>query len=150
MLSAGSVLAACAVALLVAAAIPADAETPPETTVEIQQPEVTVDGMNVAIDPETGHVRPLTPAEQRKLAAAMKKQFGVKAHPPVVHADGTLSVFVGTDYVSYSVARVAEDGSILRQCAEDQESAITFLAGGATQAPAVPPLLAAPATREEQ
>jgi hypothetical protein len=147
------VLAACAVATFVAAALPARAETPNEpaaTAEQAQEPTVSVAGMNVAVDPETGHIRPLTPAEQRKLAAAMKKQFGVKAHQPVAHADGMLSTVVGTEFLSYSVGRLAADGSVERECAAGLEAAVDFLSFETAAAPAAVAASSADPDREER
>jgi hypothetical protein len=148
-----TVLAACAVATLVVGGAPARAEAPDDPAVTAPtavEPAVTLGSMNVAIDPQTGQLRPLTPAEQKRLVAEMKKLFSVKAHDPVLHADGMISTVLGTEYLSFSVARLTADGSIERECAASQESALAFLAGETAASPAAPPLLATTAVREER
>jgi len=148
------VMGGLAAAALVAGAFPALAEAAADVAearpaAAEKAPAVQVGGLNVAVDPETGRIRPLTLAEQRKLAAAMKKQFGVKAQEPVVHADGMFSAVVGTEFLSYSVARLAADGTVERQCAASVDSAIDFLAGDDASTPAAEQA-AASANREER
>jgi hypothetical protein len=92
--------------------------------------------LNVAVDAETGRLRPVTPAEAKKIAFELRKQFGVKAHAPVLHADGMLSVVLGTDYLSFSTARIGADGKVVRECAAGADATTEFLTASGPGAPA--------------
>lgn len=60
--------------LLFGACLAANAAEPPATpTAQSETQDVVVSGVKVAIDPKTGHIRPLTAAESKQLSDAMLK-----------------------------------------------------------------------------
>jgi hypothetical protein len=57
---------------------------------------VTIGAMRVAVDPKTGDLRPLTPAEARKLADEMRRLFKPRElTAPTQRPDGALSAAHG-------------------------------------------------------
>ncbi len=94
-----------------------------EAAIQPANEHVTVPfaGMQIAVDPETGRLRPPTAVEAAKLAAGMRKMFGKPVHsksgPQVTeHADGMLSAVIAPDLIRYSVLHINEDGSRTQEC----------------------------------
>lgn len=94
--------------------------------------------MVVTKDPETGALRPATPAEREKLLGrtplARPKERTVVTLP-----DGSLMVELGEADMSYAVATKGPDGSIARTCVHGSEAAAKKVAASAPAAPAAPP-----------
>lgn len=115
------VLALCAVASLAfggvsAAADEADSQTG-TTAVETAEAAgdipVSVAGMTVFIDPETGQLRPPTAEEAAALAAAMQSLFSAESlEPPreIALKDGGVAIDVGLSQLDFSVATVGANG----------------------------------------
>ncbi|HSL82250.1 MAG TPA: hypothetical protein VLF66_05705, partial [Thermoanaerobaculia bacterium] len=107
-------------ALLALLAVPAwageDAPTGPvaepaaPTAIDDGYIPVTVAGMQVAIDPETGELRTPTPAERSALAEAFQNAFGPNrlARKAVVHRDasGMLAMQLGFEHLDSYVAEI--------------------------------------------
>lgn len=87
--------------------------------------DITYAGVRVAIDPQTGKLRPLTATESQALSAAMLK--GNQRVPRIgnqprnaqearatkrVHADGGVSVILPADQMSQIQATVGADGQV--------------------------------------
>ncbi len=125
-----------ALALVLALGFQATAEESQAT--DPQQPEQTqltedgylatsVAGVQIFIDPETGRMRPPSEAEAAQLAAAMQQMFGKplkSGYAPVEHADGSVSMVVGADYLSLSVLHIGEDGQLHTECVDDLHTAL--------------------------
>jgi hypothetical protein len=88
--------------------------------------DVTYAGVRVAIDPATGKLRPLTPAENQALSSAIlkdRKQAPRVAKQPRnateagatrrVHSDGSVSVRVPADQMSEMSATIGADGQVI-------------------------------------
>ncbi len=70
-------------------------------------------GQKVAIDPQTGKIRPLTPEEARALAEARKKPEGESRELIVTYyTNGMVTVELTEDYLDAVVAKVNPDGTI--------------------------------------
>lgn len=92
--------------------------------------EVAGTGMQVAIDPQTGRLRPTTAAEARQLLRALQTQMQAaprRATAATQHADGTLSVVLGEDSLQMFLAKVGADGALVRACVDSIEAAEQFL-----------------------
>lgn len=81
---------------------------------------VTVAGMQVAIDAETGRLRPPTPAEAKALADAFQQTFGGDrlARKTIVRKDahGMLTAHVDLSLLDHYVAEVQADGTLATRC----------------------------------
>jgi hypothetical protein len=97
------------------------AKEPAETT-------VTVGSVTVGVDPKTGDIRPLTAAEAARLAREMNRLFKPRELRRVQNPDGSLSAIVSPNVLRFSVARIEADGTVSRECAPSQETALEFLA----------------------
>lgn len=87
-----------------------------------------VNGQTVAVDGQTGQMRPLTPEEQQRLADGIKplvnqSDEGLKQ---VQRADGSVSVNLEGRFQNVSVAQKDEDGSISQSCVNSPETAGAF------------------------
>lgn len=87
-------------------------------------------GQSVAIDRQTGKLRPPTPDEARQLGAALKNYLNrsgqgltVKTHP-----NGVQSVDLQGRFQSVSLAKVNADGSTSEKCVTNMQEAQDFLA----------------------
>ena len=97
---------------------------------------VTIGGLRVAVDPKTGELRSLTPAEARKLQDQMRKLFPERVvDAPTVRPDGSLSAVVAPNTLRFSVVRVGADGRLDTECAEGPKEALGFLTDGKTSKP---------------
>lgn len=89
---------------------------------------VTIGDLRVAVDPKTGELRPLTPAEAKKLQDEMKKKFPARTlDAPTVRSDGSLSAVVAPNTLRFSVARTDASGRVEAECTESQGEALEFL-----------------------
>lgn len=130
-------LLSCVAFLAAASAVPA--EEPAEAanpTDEKAYVDVTFAGMQIAVDPETGEIRPPSEAEARRLSAAMQKMFGKRVHRsmPRVTKSGDMAVVLGFEHFNYSIARVDAEGDVQLDCAAGAHEAHELLMTPATPA----------------
>lgn len=108
----------------VAIALDDDAQEPGE----VREAAVTLGGIQVAVDPQTGELRPLSNAEAQQLAKEMRRRFPPRSvTAPRVAPDGTLSSVVMPNVLRLSVARVGADGKVAVECADGVEKAVDFM-----------------------
>lgn len=93
---------------------------------------VSLAGVQVAIDPATGKLRPLSPAEARKLAAGLNRMFrepasGEAGYIAMQHRDGMLSAVLGTDYLSFTTVTIDADGTLNAVCSSHPTAAAAAL-----------------------
>ena len=86
--------------------------------------------IQVEADPDTGRLRPPTPAQRRSLADALRHQFRSAPRAPDYFADGTISVIVATERLNFSVAQVNEQGLPETSCVSGLEQAVSVLETG--------------------
>ena len=86
--------------------------------------------IQVETDPDTGRLRPPTPAQRKSLAAALRHQFRSAPRAPTYFADGTISVVVATERLNFSVAQVNEQGLPETSCVSGLEQAVSVLEMG--------------------
>ena len=86
--------------------------------------------IQVEADPDTGRLRPPTPAQRRSLADALRHQFRSAPRAPDYFADGTISVVVATERLNFSVAQVNEQGLPETSCVSGLEQAVSVLETG--------------------
>ena len=91
--------------------------------------------IQVETDPDTGRLRPPTPAQRRSLAAALRHQFRSAPRAPDYFADGTISVVVATERLNFSVAQVNEQGLPETSCVSGLEQAVSVLETGGHNLP---------------
>jgi hypothetical protein len=121
---------AAAVALTLAgtlAAIAAQGTSGSEKAREAAAPpdlKVNVAGMQVAIDPATGKLRPPTAEESRALAEALHQQFAPSSRPLTViqAANGALALELTEDYMETALLRIHPDGSTTIDCMSPAEA----------------------------
>jgi hypothetical protein len=102
---------------------PAAVEAAPPQDVKLQ-----LGALQVAIDSETGELRPLTRQEAAHLANEMRKRFKPREiGEPTLRPDGSLSAIVVPNVFRFSVARIDGDGEVRLDCAESTEDAIEHL-----------------------
>jgi hypothetical protein len=114
---------------------PADAGTKPADL------RVTVAGMQVAVDPQTGKLRPPTAEESRALAQALRQEFVQPSAPLQVvrAANGAEMVELPEDFMETAVLLIAQDGTRQIQCMSAEEAQrITSLDKSATSGVHVP------------
>jgi hypothetical protein len=114
-------------AWLAAGGAAAAAPPAPAAAAKDAKKEVTLEGLRVAIDPKTGELRPLTPAETRKLQDAMRKRFAARDVELTQRSDGALSSVVAPNLLSFSVARVGAEGKVERSCVAGADEALALL-----------------------
>ena len=101
----------------------AAAEVAPTEDVKLQ-----LGALQVAIDSETGELRPLTRQEAAHLANEMRKRFKPREiGEPTLRPDGSLSAIVVPNVFRFSVARIDGDGKVRLDCAESTEDAVEHL-----------------------
>lgn len=137
LLSLLGVAAAVALASGSAVAVPQESGEAEEQTAVASQPvtssdeapeaTVTIGGMQVGVDPETGEIQPLSKAEAAKLAREMRKLFKPRKLERIENADGSLSAVVSPNVLRYSVARVEADGTVSQDCVESPDAALEFV-----------------------
>ncbi len=87
---------------------------------------MTIYGVQVFIDPETGLMRAPTPEEAAALAVEMRKQFGEPTQTKgqvaqVKRADGTVMAEVGPELMNFSVVRILPDGTTEFDCVKGHD-----------------------------
>ena len=119
---------------------PAPTKPAPQAGKEPAAPPGTAKNMIVTRDPETGQIRPATPAEREKLLGR-RPLAAVAERPVVVLPDGSLMVEMGPANMSYAVAKKNPDGTISQSCVHGAEAAAKKAAAApsASQAPAPAP-----------
>lgn len=127
-------LAAAALALLLgspgsALVIAEEGQKPAEE----ESVDVTIGSVSIAVDPETGDLRPLSRAEARELAREMRRLFKSRDLQLEEAGDGVLSAVAAPNVLSYTVARVGEDGEPVLECAPGREAAIEQLTRAASE-----------------
>ena len=91
--------------------------------------------IQVEVDPDTGRLRPPTPAQRKSLADALRHQFRSTPRAPGYFADGTISVVVATERLNFSVAQVNEQGLPETSCVSGLEQAVSVLETGGYKLP---------------
>lgn len=86
-------------------------------------------GQSVAIDRQTGKLRPPTPEEARKLAEGLKNFLSRSDQglTIVTHPNGAQSVDLQGRFQSVTLAKVNPDGSTSEKCVTSMSEAQTFL-----------------------
>jgi hypothetical protein len=84
------------------------AEAPAKQTAQQETQDVMVSGVKVAIDPKTGHIRPMTEAESKQLSDAMVKSPSMKR---TLSARGRASTQPRTMAEARSTSRVLANGT---------------------------------------
>jgi hypothetical protein len=124
-------------ALLLLPLAPAQAGEKDEAGHDGEGRQVTFAGTTMSIDPETGHLRPPSAEEVKKLRAGMRELFArMRAERRsqgatipeegmlVPREDGVTSALVGTKHLNFTVARVGPDGRASTRCVNgDQDGA---------------------------
>ncbi len=82
---------------------------------------VTFAGMKVAIDPETGKLRPPTPEEAQALSQAMDARFRTAPLREVKKADGTVMMDLQGQFLEASVVTRNADGTFTHRCSAGEK-----------------------------
>lgn len=127
----GSSVAALVAAATMAAGLAAPATAAGPAPAEAVR-NVPVAGMQVAIDPATGRLRQPTPAEARQLLQGLQQMLKAspRAHVAEQHADGTLSLVLGDEYLSVALAKLGTGGAVAQACVDSTAAAERFLLDG--------------------
>ncbi len=85
-------------------------------------------GSVVAIDRQTGQMRPLTAAEAQTLALGIKELLNQSTDGlvQVRRADGSVSIDLQGRFQNVTLARKESDGSIVQACVDSPENAAVF------------------------
>jgi len=85
-------------------------------------------GQTVAIDRQTGQIRPLTPEEARMLADGIKQLVNQSTDGlvEVRHANGGVSMNLQGRFQNVTLAKKEADGTVSQSCVNDLESAANF------------------------
>lgn len=115
-------------ALLLAATTMAAAQNSAKTEAD-QYTNVPFAGQSVAVDRQTGKLRPPTPAEARRLGMALKKYLNRSSQGLTVrtHPNGAQSVDLQGRFQNVSLAKVDSDGSASEKCVTSMQEAEEFL-----------------------
>src|SRR4051812_47169692 len=94
-----------------------------------QYTSVPFAGQSVAIDRQTGKLRPPTPDEARQLGAALKNYLNRSSQGLTVktHPNGVQSVDLQGRFQNVSVAKINADGSASEKCVSNMKEAEEFL-----------------------
>lgn len=96
---------------------PAAAESP--DTDAVKAAKITTSASKTGANPD-GTLRPVTPAEEKKLNAALLKTLShYQKHQPEKKADGSLSLVVAPFSLSAVVAERTSDGKIVIGCTDE-------------------------------
>ena len=117
-----------------------------------QYTSVPFAGQSVAIDRQTGKLRPPTPDEARQLGAALKNYLNRSSQNLTVktHPNGVQSVDLQGRFQSVSVAKINPDGSTSEKCVTNMKEADEFLTTSpAKQKPASPATKTNPSAEEK-
>lgn len=104
-------------------------ERAPSKTKAERYTHVPFAGQSVAIDRQTGKVRPPTPDEARQLGAALKNYLNRSSQGLTVriHPNGVQSVDLQGRFQSVSVAKINANGSVSEKCVTNMQEAQNFL-----------------------
>ena len=95
---------------------------------EAETESVAVAGIQVAIDPDTGRLRPPTDEEVTALRSALLQMFGASESPTVtVRDDGVESALLGASQCKMSVVTVNDDGALTHGCVDGPQGALRML-----------------------
>lgn len=97
---------------------------------------MTVLGMQVHIDPETGELRTPTPEEAAALSAQLQGLFAsaAAAEPQVTyHEDGMLTAALDFGSMDFSVVRISGDGTPVFDCVDGASAAAELAAAPALE-----------------
>src|SRR5215204_3501248 len=85
-------------------------------------------GQTVAIDRQTGQIRPLTPEEAQRLAEGIKQLVNQSSEGlvEVRHANGGVSMDLQGRFQNVMLARKEADGTVSHSCVNDLEAAADF------------------------
>lgn len=85
-------------------------------------------GQTIAIDRQTGQIRPLTPQEAQTLAEGIRQLVNQSTEGlvEVRHSNGGVSMNLQGRFQNVSLARKEADGTISQACVNDLESAADF------------------------
>lgn len=103
--------------------------TAPSPSTELELPAGTA-ALRVAIDPETGTLVP-DHSPVKALDADLENMLSRSSEglKEIVHPDGHVSVHLEGRFMSASLARVAQDGTVETTCVENSEAMDEFLNG---------------------
>jgi hypothetical protein len=89
---------------------------------------VKVAGRDVQVDPQTGQIKPLTPAEAQQLADGLKTMLNKSTEGlvPEKHADGSVSIDLQGRFQNVAMARVNADGTLEESCVDEPLAAAQF------------------------
>ena len=89
---------------------------------------VKVAGRDVQVDPQTGQIKPLTPAEAQQLADGLKTMLNKSTEGLVQekHPDGSTSIDLQGRFQNVAVARVNADGTLEQSCVDEPLAAAQF------------------------
>jgi len=89
---------------------------------------VKVAGRDVQVDPQTGQIKPLTPAEAQQLADGLKTMLNKSTEGLVQekHPDGSVSIDLQGRFQNVAVARVNADGTLEQSCVDEPLAAAQF------------------------
>ncbi len=123
-------IAVLALALATSAAAVAQQAPSPKTDAAGGYAYVPFAGQMVAIDRQTGKLRPPTPEEARKLAEGLKDFLSRSDQglTIVTHPNGAQSVDLQGRFQSVTLAKINRDGSSSTKCVTSMPEARAFLA----------------------
>ena len=87
-----------------------------------------VGNQDILINPQTGEIKPLTPAEAQKLANGLAPMLddSTDGLTQVQHSDGSVSMDLEGRFQSVTVARTKADGTIEQSCVDNPRAAAKF------------------------
>lgn len=106
---------------------PEPSATPADKSAE--ETKVNVEGVQVAVDPQTGKLREPTPEERQALIQAMRRLLSTSTDGLTVvqHPDGSETVDLEGRFQNLSVAKINADGTVSKQCVTTVKEAAAFL-----------------------
>lgn len=102
-----------------------------------RQPVRTIGGVQVAIDPATGKLRPPTADEAASLAAGLQRMLSRETDglQVITFADGTQMVSLDDTFQDVAIATKGKRGNTTLRCVNDGVQAARLLAGTAPEVP---------------
>ena len=90
---------------------------------------VKVAGQEVQIDPQTGHIKPMTPEKARQIAEELKARLNKSTDGlvQVRNRDGSVSMDLQGRAQNVMLARTNDDGTVERSCVDQPLAAAEFL-----------------------
>ncbi len=108
--------------------MPAQANKPVAEKQEKKRAAPATGGMKAYIDPATGKLREPTPEDLRNEAAVGPQAQPATATPEILpHPSGAVSVVLGPEHLSFSVAKKNDDGTLSMSCVEGEKKARTWM-----------------------